>query len=223
MTQSSIKLPQTPSSSSMAQKPTFTAQNELRRSAPPSPSSPLPSPSAPLDPLLFAKRPVPLLRQATLPLPSPIILSRSSSFASSASSSCLGFAGDDGVASPSSPTDKFTSSPSSPSAQPISLLSQILVTHSHKLSALTGGAAVAGALSSPLSSTPNSTASSPVAGASAQLHGIFKRRGSTGACEVLDKVGEEDTGIEGQLEGFNVSPVSFCHQPTERLGPKGKC
>lgn len=67
-------------------------------------------------------------------------------------------------------------------------------------------------LPSPLSSTPNSTASSPVGGASAQLHGIFKRRGSTGAGEVLDKVGEEEMGIEEQLEGYNVSLVSVCHE-----------
>ena len=86
-------------------------------------------------------------------------------------------------------------------SQPASLLSQILSTHAHKLSLIHSGPGSGGGgphsagPASPLSSVPNSTASSPV-GSTAQLHGIFRRRGSDGASDLLgsglSRVGEED-------------------------------
>ena len=99
-------------------------------------------------------------------------------------------------------------SPWTPTAsppKPVSLLSQILTTHSHKLSLISGPPS-AGPLSagpSPSSSVPTSTASSPV-GSTTHLPGIYRRRGSHSVGDALrpalDRVGEEGPLVSHPLE-----------------------
>lgn len=110
------------------------------------------------------------------------------------------------------PEDDFAHAP----PPPVSLLSALLASHSHHTKALAQQHPSSGfssahppssAFASPASSMPNSTASSPLGG-SIHPHlaqSARQRRFSSGACDMLENVGEEGEAEEAEVAAANDS------------------